>query len=257
MRTLKPFVTRVSRQTGAADSFATHWSFPIATPVSSIVRTLIVAPEPAPVVAVVAYTLPAVYPPPAKMTSTSVTPPVPAPDGEGEADADEEIELEGEREMEVEREVEGEIDGEGEGELEIEVEGDAEDDTEFEIEVETEVEADGDTEGDREDEIESEGEDETDVEGERKSICVTRTIALLSAFPFSPAASVRRSPTAYPVPVADAEAEAIESIVPSKNSTTDVAAAPASCKHLMTVFLIGRKRLLVAEIGSVFAIVFG
>lgn len=85
---------------------------------------------------------------------------------------------------------------------------------------------------------------------------MTLTIALLSALPFSPATRVRRSPIEYPVPVSETANVATESMVPSKNSMTDVAAAPASATTLTTVFLIGRNKLLVADIGRVFAMCF-
>ncbi len=51
IRTLTPFVVReplVPKLTGGADSLATHWSFAKETPVSSMVRTRIVAPVPVP-----------------------------------------------------------------------------------------------------------------------------------------------------------------------------------------------------------------
>lgn len=111
-----------------------------------------------------------------------------------------------------------------------------------------------DSEG--EEEILSEGEDETLDEAELWSMIVTRTVALLSALPNSPATRVRTSPTTYPVPLAETEAVATASMVPSKNSITEVVAAPARPTALTIVFLMGRNRLWVVEIGSDFAMVF-
>lgn len=216
------------------------------------------------------------YPPPGVISSTSVTPPEPAPLGDGEALVEDEIDVEIEDEGDVEIELEGEeeilVDGDAlaEGEEEIDVEGDADVDGDEEMLVEGDsdgegdveilvlgdAELEGDVEDDAEDDGEEDGEEEIDVEGERKSICVTRTTARLKEFPFSPATRVSKSPIEYPVPAAATAIASGQSITPSKTSKTEVAAAPASCTPLIKVFASLRSRLVVAETGSDFAIVF-
>ena len=97
---------------GGADSLATHWSFATEFVVegSLIVSTLIVALIPEPL-EVVAYVLPAVYPPPALMSSIAVISPAPA-EGEAELERDDDTEVEIEDDGEVETEVEADEDGE-------------------------------------------------------------------------------------------------------------------------------------------------
>lgn len=242
-----------------------------------MVKTLMVALTPEPF-EVVAYVLPAVYPPPALMSSIAVISPAPAL-GEGELESEEEgdeeieddgdveIEVEGEEEAEGEEEIEDEREADGDGDEEIDVEGEDDADGDDEIEVDGDAELEGDEEIDVETDDEAdvcdgdgEIEDDDDVEieddGERLSICVTRKTARDSLEPVSPATRVTRSPTAYPVPLLMSCHVAIASIAPSKTSRTDVAAAPASITPLINQFLTGKKKLFVAEMGSEVAIVF-
>jgi len=175
-------------------------------------------------------------------------------DGDTDEEGDAETELDGEREDD------GDFDTEDEGE--DETEDDAEDDRELETLDERDIELEG--EEDIDDEGEEDGEGDKDEDGELEtledaellSITKTRKTARLSLLPFSPATKVTRSPTLYPVPLLISCHVAIESIVPSKNSITEVAAAPASPTVLTTMFLTGRNKLFVAEIGNVFAIIF-
>lgn len=183
-------------------------------------------------------------------------------DGETDAERDEDTEVEGEREaerdedtdVEGDNEAEAEEDAELDGDEDTEVEGDTDAERDIELDGEEDTERDGELEADEETELD--GELETLEEAELKSTTRTLKIARDSLLPFSPATRVTRSPTAYPDPFAARVHVAIASMVPSKNSITEVAAAPARPIDLTTVFLIGRKKLLVAEIGSDFAMCF-